>query len=78
MINRLRWQCRRGLLELDLLLNDFLDRGYADLNPQSQYAFKQLLEYPDTELLALLMGQTTASRRAIADVIRHIQIRIQV
>ena len=72
-MNRLRWQCRRGMLELDLLLNRFLDAGYTDLDPQAQANFKQLLEYPDTELLALLMGQTTASHRAIADVIRHIQ-----
>jgi len=61
------------MLELDLLLNRFLDVGYIDLNQSSQENFTLLLEYPDTELLALLMGQTTASDRAIADVIRHIQ-----
>ena len=29
---RLRWKCRRGMLELDLLLRDFLDSGYQDLD----------------------------------------------
>jgi len=72
-MNRLRWKCRRGMLELDLMLNRFLDMGYADLNPVSQENFNLLLDYPDTELLALLMGQTTASQRAIADVIQSIQ-----
>jgi antitoxin CptB len=72
-MNRLRWKCRRGMLELDLLLNRFLDVGYTELNQSSQENFKLLLEYQDTELLALLMGQTTASDRAIADVIQHIQ-----
>jgi antitoxin CptB len=61
------------MLELDLLLNRFLDVGYTELNQSSQENFKLLLEYQDTELLALLMGQTTASDRAIADVIQHIQ-----
>lgn len=73
MMNRLRWKCRRGMLELDLLLNRFLDAGYATLDPVAQRHFEQLLDYPDTELLALLMGQTTASQRNIADVVQSIQ-----
>jgi len=72
-MNRLRWKCRRGMLELDLLLNHFLDSAYGDLDQPAQVNFDRLLEYPDTELLALLMGQTTASNRAIADVIQSIQ-----
>jgi len=72
-MNRLRWKCRRGMLELDLMLNRFLDVGYVDLSPQAQGNFDLLLEYPDPELLALLMGQTTASNRAIANVIQSIQ-----
>lgn len=77
-MNRLRWKCRRGMLELDLLLNRFLDVGYADLDPVAQTHFEQLLDYPDTELLALLMGQTTASKRSIANVIQSIQANTHV
>ena len=36
---RLRWQCRRGMLELDLLLSRFLDAAYADLTKQQRRDF---------------------------------------
>jgi antitoxin CptB len=56
-LRRLRWQCRRGLLELDLLLLRFLDQQYAGLAPDQQQAFQRLLERADQSLLAWLQGQ---------------------
>ena len=53
-LNRLRWQCRRGQLELDLILNDFLERHFAGLSPAEQNAFARLLELPDPTLLQWL------------------------
>ncbi|HLQ26399.1 MAG TPA: succinate dehydrogenase assembly factor 2 [Acidiferrobacterales bacterium] len=52
--NRLRWQCRRGQLELDLILNDFLERHYAALSEAEQNAFARLLQLPDPTLLQWL------------------------
>ena len=54
---RLRWQCRRGLLELDILFVRFLERHYSALNTDEQNAFQKLLEQPDQTLLAWLQGQ---------------------
>ncbi|WP_126455484.1 succinate dehydrogenase assembly factor 2 [Sulfuriflexus mobilis] len=54
---RLYWQCRRGMLELDTLLQGFLERGYAALDRQGQQSFNALLDCPDTELLEYLMGR---------------------
>jgi antitoxin CptB len=55
---RLRWQCRRGMLELDYLLEDFLDRQFASLNDADKNLFVKLLTRSDTELQAwLLEGQ---------------------
>lgn len=51
-INRLRWRCRRGLLELDLVLGRFLDRYYGELSPGDLAVFCELLRLPDTELWA--------------------------
>jgi antitoxin CptB len=48
--NRLRWQCRRGMLELDLLLLEFLERHYAELDEANREDFAALLEYPDQTL----------------------------
>jgi len=41
--DRLRWRCRRGLLELDVVLKNFLDQGYASLTPVEREAFDKLL-----------------------------------
>ena len=55
--DRVRWRCRRGMLELDLVLTAFLDRHFATLAPQSIEAFCTLLERPDPELLDFVMGR---------------------
>lgn len=52
---RLRWQCRRGMLELDLILQAFLDKNYLNLSPEDQDRFEQLLTYSDQALYAYLI-----------------------
>jgi antitoxin CptB len=56
-LRRLRWQCRRGLLELDLLFVRFLEQHYSALSMAEQGDFQRLLEQPDQTLLAWLQGQ---------------------
>jgi len=56
--DRIRWQCRRGLLELDLVLAKFLDRHLENLSSARLAAFKRLLDYPDHDLWDLLNGKT--------------------
>lgn len=56
---RLRWQCRRGLLELDILLGDFLEMRYAGLTASQQVDFVRLLSYPDQQLLHWFTDQET-------------------
>ncbi len=53
---RLRWRCRRGLLELDLLLAGFLQGPYASLAPAEKCTFAALVELQDRELWALITG----------------------
>lgn len=54
---RMRWQCRRGLLELDLLLSRFLDERYAALDSADRDVFHDLLTQPDPVLLRWFQGQ---------------------
>jgi antitoxin CptB len=61
--DRVRWRCRRGLLELDLLLKGFLERSYDRLGPEERAAFVELLEQPDNDLLDLAMGRTEPAPR---------------
>ena len=60
MESRIRWHCRRGMLELDLVLNAFVERHLANLDSASLDAFKSLLERTDPELLDLVMGREEA------------------
>jgi len=53
---RLRWQCRRGTKELDLLLQRYLDSGYLMADDEEKALFVELLELEDDELLGVLMG----------------------
>ncbi|MGQ9830456.1 MAG: FAD assembly factor SdhE [Thermochromatium sp.] len=46
-LQRLRWQCRRGMLKLDQLLERFLDLGCAKLSADEQQDFLALLGEPD-------------------------------
>jgi antitoxin CptB len=54
---RLRWRCRRGLLELDVLFKNFLDRRYGELDEVERAAFDRLLDRADQQPLAWFYGQ---------------------
>ena len=61
--DRIRWQCRRGLLELDLVLAAFLDRHFRALDAHDVALFRELLERPDNELLDLVIGRAEPAGR---------------
>jgi len=71
--NRLGWQCRRGMRELDELLMCFLKRRYSSLDDVEQQTFELLLEYPDAVLLELLMGRMTPADRDVANIVQEIR-----
>ena len=71
--NRLAWQCRRGMRELDELLNSFLLQGYRSLDEAAQETFARLLEYPDAVLLELLMGRMTPADKDVACIVQKIR-----
>jgi antitoxin CptB len=56
-LNKLRWRCRRGSLELDLILSRYLDTRYVSAARQEQQAFVGLLDLEDPELLQYLLGE---------------------
>lgn len=60
---RLRWQCRRGMLELDLILKAFLDNSYANLTAENQALFERLLNYSDDALYAYLIKRQPTTDR---------------
>lgn len=60
-IERIRWRCRRGLLELDIVLECFVSKHYAGLDAAEKVAFDALLDSPDT----LLWDMITARQDAV-------------
>ena len=56
-IERIKWHCRRGLLELDLVLERFVSRHLGGLDAAQTDVFKELLAYEDNDLLDMVMGR---------------------
>jgi antitoxin CptB len=56
-LNRLRWRCRRGMLENDLILARFLDARGAQMTDADVAALDRLLDLTDNDLWDLLSGR---------------------
>lgn len=71
--DRLYWHCRRGMLELDLLLQGFLSDHYDSISDAEKRTFATLLDYPDAVLFDLLMGRSVTADKELARVIEKIR-----
>lgn len=69
----LRWRCRRGMLELDLMLQAFIEKQLNVLSEQERVIFNRLLDYPDQVLLELFLKQTTSSDKEISQFVERIR-----
>lgn len=76
-MSRLRWQCRRGMRELDELLLRYLENCYADGTEEDKAAFRAVLELADPELNGYLLQRKSPSSEPIARVIDRILSRTQ-
>ena len=54
-LSKLRWRCRRGLLENDLFIERFFDRYAGSLTEAQAQALSALMELSDNDLLDLLL-----------------------
>ena len=70
-LSRLRWLCRRGMKELDIVMSRYLEQHYASASSAEQGHFKALLEMPDPDLYDLLLGRSVTSDAELA---RFIQL----
>ena len=71
--SRLRWRCRRGMKELDILLLGYLEQYYDTAPAEERRIFADLLELQDPQLHAYLIGRQTPSDPAVAQVIGKIR-----
>lgn len=69
----LRWLCRRGMQELDVLLGGFLERRFSESPPDVQRTFVRLLDQPDDLLWDWLSGRQEPDDPEFRDVVRRIR-----
>jgi len=67
------WQCRRGLLELDLLLGPFVERTFDLLTEKDKLKLIRLLNHSDPDLQQWLLGQVPCPEPDLQPLIRKIQ-----
>jgi len=65
-ISRLKWQCRRGLLELDIVLERFLEK----YDPRE---LEELLGLPDNDLLDIVMGRSESYEPHLKEVVARLR-----
>lgn len=70
----LRWRCRRGMKELDVLLTRYLDRDYYTAPAEQREAFETLLAMADPEILDYVLGRSTPDNQDLAHVLARMAV----
>jgi antitoxin CptB len=71
--DRLRWHCRRDLLELDILLHRFLDKELAALTKQELAELDQLLQLQDNDLLDVVLDKAPLQQASLLPILEKIR-----
>ena len=56
-LSKLKWRCRRGMLENDLFVERFFARHEASLTQSQAQGLLMLMDLPDNDLLDLLLAR---------------------
>lgn len=66
---QLRWRCRRGMKELDVLLGRWIGEHHAAASSAQRAAFERFLDLPDPDMASYLLGreEPPAEHRAMLD-----------
>ncbi len=81
-LSKLKWRCRRGLLENDLLIEKFFARYEAGLTVRQADALNALMDLADNDLLDLLLRRTEPAgdlnRGDVREVLEMLQVKLNV
>ena len=61
--NKLRWKSRKGIRELDILLQNYLDTHYSSLNSLDKKLFEEILEIDTYDLLNAISGKSSYNEK---------------
>jgi len=70
---KLKWHCRRGMRELDLLLEEFLVDRYQGLSPADQAGFERLLDCRNEDLMAWLINGGAPPDEQLARIVTQVR-----
>jgi antitoxin CptB len=73
-LGKLRWRCRRGMKELDVLLTRYVEEQFCDAPAAHQAAFRELLEAQDTVIYAYCLGQEPPPTALLSSLIERITL----
>ena len=62
-LNKLRWKSRKGIRELDILLQNYLDTRYSSLDSQDKKLFEEILEIDTYDLLNAISGKSSYNEK---------------
>jgi antitoxin CptB len=71
-LNRMRWAARRGMLELDLVLEPFVATRYAQLSESDRRCFQKLMLSEDQDLFAWFMQRAQPDDEELAQIVSQI------
>jgi len=72
-LERARWRCRRGLLELDIILGRFMEQHYARLNENELQQFEVLLSQSDNDLWDMITEKKKLFDDSLRPVLKLLQ-----
>ncbi len=73
-LDRVRWRCRRGMLELDIVLQRFVDKHYTQLNEDELQQFDTLLNLPDNDLWDMITAKKEVGDVKLQPMLQLLQI----
>ena len=68
-MSRLRWRCRRGTKELDIVMNRYLQERYETASTEEQASFNALLDIEDPIIFDWLMDKTQAEDENLQELV---------
>lgn len=72
-LSKLKWHCRRGIKELDIVLIWYLNEYYENTHEDDKKAFKELLEFEDPVLYAILLGNVEPANPEQLEVLNRLR-----
>jgi antitoxin CptB len=77
-LNRLKWRCRRGLLENDILIERYFNKHGSCITQRQADGLQALMDLPDNDLLDLLLARCEPAGEMDCPAVREVLAQMRV